>query len=149
MRIIPVASFSCPCLTPEALDRTHGEKIFQRSDTTWWLTGFKPGIISEPEELAMENIRITLKNQEMRDAFLAALIKLGYNFQPDKIVLEGNTIGFNFTSPKSRQPWDGEKRKIPQAINKKWVGLYNSTKKIINARDDSPATIKQIIEELN
>ncbi|MBF0367459.1 MAG: DUF4474 domain-containing protein, partial [Oligoflexia bacterium] len=36
----------------------NGVKIFDRKATHWWVTGFKAGMFSNPNELTMENIQI-------------------------------------------------------------------------------------------
>lgn len=57
------------------LKRTNGHTLFVRGpESHWWLTGFRWGEFSEPEDLVAE-IEITLKNDAMRAAFEKALPK--------------------------------------------------------------------------
>lgn len=75
--------------------------MFYRAARHWWLTGFRLGEYADPSELTME-ASLTLKDAAMRDAFLAALYKLGYT---DKEVRTGgNTVLILFKKPHSKQP---------------------------------------------
>ena len=66
-----------------------GEELFVRPyQDTWWLTGFVPGKLdkyADRSQLKMK-IRITLKDKEMRDAFIEALKS------PECGFVEGNAI---------------------------------------------------------
>ncbi len=66
-----------------------GEELFVRPyQDTWWLTGFVPGRLdkyADRSQLKMK-IRITLKDAEMRDAFVEALKSSGCGFS------EGNAV---------------------------------------------------------
>ena len=63
---------------------SHDKVLFVRSyQETWWLTGFKIGKIdkfSDRSQLSMR-IRITLKDDGMREAFVKALCKWGVGFK--------------------------------------------------------------------
>lgn len=76
--------------------------LFRREGKHWWLTGFKLGVFSEPDDLAME-VSITLKDQAMRDAFLAELRKTGYTDRELRVF--NNTVWIFFTKPHSKQPY--------------------------------------------
>lgn len=76
--------------------------LFRREGKHWWLTGFKLGEFSEPHELSME-VAITLKDPEMRGAFVAALREAGYSEQEMRIL--HNTVWIFFTKPHSQQPY--------------------------------------------
>lgn len=80
----------------------NGDVLIDRMERHWWLTGFKLGTFSEPEELTMI-IEITLKNTEMQNAFIQGLLKAGYD--RNEIFLNGNTIGLQFDTPKTAQPY--------------------------------------------
>lgn len=60
-----------------------GEELFTRDyQDTWWLTGFVPGRLdkfADRSQLTMK-MRITLKDAEMRDAFVEALQQPGVGF---------------------------------------------------------------------
>src|SRR3954447_21317050 len=48
-----------------------GTVLFTRGpEPHWWLTGFKWGVLSDPTQLSVD-VAITLKDDAMRDAFLA------------------------------------------------------------------------------
>lgn len=79
----------------------NGEEIFRRGEKHWWLTGFKLGEFSEPSELKM-NIRIVFKDSQMRDAFIEALLKIGY--QDWEILRNSFTVGFVFDKTHTPQP---------------------------------------------
>lgn len=81
--------------------KKNGKKLFTRKDKHWWLTGFKLGEFSEPEELTME-LNITLKNDAMRDAFIKGLKEAGYT--KDEIIISNNTVSIEFKEPLTPQP---------------------------------------------
>lgn len=81
--------------------KKNGEVLFKRRDKHWWLTGFKLGEFSEPEELSM-HIRLRLKDKNMANAFAEELIKIGYKL--DDISISGNSVSVYFETPKTRQP---------------------------------------------
>jgi len=77
--------------------------VFERSaDKHWWLTGFKPAEFSSGSDLKME-IEITMKDYEMRDAFVAGLVKLGY--PRGDIKTNETKVSFTYDRPYSKQPW--------------------------------------------
>jgi hypothetical protein len=75
--------------------------LFRRSALHWWLTGFRLGEFTNPEELVME-AGITLKTAAMRAAFVDALANLGYTDTDARVY--GNTVTITFAAPKTRQP---------------------------------------------
>ena len=74
-----------------------GEELFTRPyQDTWWLTGFVPGRLdkyADRSQLKMK-IRITLKDSEMRDAFVEALESSGCGFTKGNAV----TVDTYYTS---------------------------------------------------
>lgn len=75
--------------------------IMARRARHWWLTGFKLGEFSEPEDLVM-NCEITLKDQAMLTAFIGGLEEAGYNtneFSVNKL-----TVNIVFNKPRTSQP---------------------------------------------
>lgn len=78
-----------------------GKVMFKREGKHWWLTGFKVGEYSEPSELVM-NMKITLKDEKMKSAFILGLRKAGYSNKEIKI--DRNTISLVFEKPHSIQP---------------------------------------------
>jgi hypothetical protein len=79
----------------------NGQTLFTRNDRHWWLTGFKLGEFAEPSELTMD-IKLTLANAAMRDAFLDGFRKAGY--ADHEYSLDGNTVSFIFDFPHTSQP---------------------------------------------
>lgn len=86
-----------------------GKEMIRREEVHWWLTGFVMGRYSPREDLTMQ-IELTFPNNEMKNAFLQALMRLGYG--QDGIGVRKNTVLFSFTRPKSRQPKRGKVRTI-------------------------------------
>jgi hypothetical protein len=73
----------------------NGEKVFTRGpEPHWWLTGFKWGVFSEPAELSVD-VAITLKDEAMSQAFLAAIQGRPY----PNLKVEGTTVSFTFDQP--------------------------------------------------
>ncbi len=102
----------------------NGVKLFARGpERHWWLTGFKWGVLSEPEELAMD-VSIELLDSTMTAAFTAALAGMGYT----GVQTVGNTVSFRFDTPKTHQP----RADVPhivtvvRAANQQIVGFYNN-----------------------
>lgn len=81
--------------------KKNGNILFTREGKHWWLTGFRLGEFSEPSELTMD-ISITLKDEIMRDAFLAGFSVTGYSDTEYTVV--GNTVSFTFDIPRTKQP---------------------------------------------
>ena len=78
----------------------NGQALFSRGPQKhWWLTGFKWGVMSEPRELSVD-LSITLKDDAMRDAFLAAIAGRPY----PNLAVHGDTVSFTFETPFSPQP---------------------------------------------
>ena len=77
----------------------NGEPLFQRGpEKHWWLTGFKWGVLSKPDELTMD-LKITFPNEEMQAAFLGAVTKTGYT----DIKTDSTTVSFVFDKPMTYQ----------------------------------------------
>ncbi len=86
------------------------ELLFTRGpEQHWWLTGFKCGVYSEPEDLRTEN-SITFANEEIKECFLEAFQNRYAGTRP--INVNGRTVTFSFIFPSSYQP-----RKFPGLIN--------------------------------
>lgn len=104
--------------------------LFYRNELHWWLTGFRLGEFTDPEDLVM-HAQITLKNKEMRDVFIAALIKTGY--KKNEIAYQGTTVGFVYDKPRSKQPHTRNPiiDHIMQTNNKRNCYAYNEATKLI------------------
>jgi hypothetical protein len=101
----------------------NGQKLFSRGpDQHWWLTGFKWGVFSNPEDLTMD-VSITCKDAGMTSAFGASLRTVGYQ----NVNVSGNAVGFTFGTPYTPQPRTGNPL-VPtvQAQNKAIVQAYNA-----------------------
>ncbi|MBT8339719.1 MAG: DUF4474 domain-containing protein [Desulfatitalea sp.] len=78
----------------------NGTSLFSREPQMhWWLTGFKWGILSTPEQLTMD-LKIGFPNGVMKEQFILAVDRAGY----DNIQIDGNTVGFTFARPTTKQP---------------------------------------------
>jgi hypothetical protein len=75
---------------------------FKLKDKHWWLAGFTPGVFSEPSELKMD-ISITLKDEAMSNAFVKALIDVGYG--ENEILQHNNQVNLTFDVPRTKQPF--------------------------------------------
>jgi hypothetical protein len=80
--------------------RKNGNYLFSRNAVHWWLTAFRLGEFSEPSELSM-SVEITLKNVEMRNAFIDAFIEAGYS--KGEYTYSNNTVRFVYETPHSPQ----------------------------------------------
>ena len=75
--------------------RRNGTVLFTRGpEVHWWLTGFKWGVLSDPGQLSMD-VRITLKDNVMRDAFMAGIAGRPY----PNLAVNGTTVSFTFDQP--------------------------------------------------
>jgi len=95
--------------------KKNGRTLFSRKGRHWWLTGFRLGEYSEPSELVMY-ISITLKDREMRNAFLKGLKKTGYSSRDTAV--SGNSVSLVFGKPHSPQPYT-RSPKTDEIIQKK------------------------------
>lgn len=82
--------------------KKNGQLLFTREAKHWWLTGFILGEFSEPSELTM-NIKITLKDEVMLEAFLNGLRNAGYS--DGQFIVAKNTVSLTFDTPHSPQPF--------------------------------------------
>jgi hypothetical protein len=103
--------------------RRNGAPLFTRGpEKHWWLTGFKWGVLSEASALSVD-LSITLKDEAMRDAFLAAI----HNRPYPNLVVKGNTVSFTFERTFTPQPpIDPAIVKLVMANNTLIVNTYNS-----------------------
>jgi hypothetical protein len=102
----------------------NGLKVFSRGpEKHWWLTGFKWGLLSEPEDLTMD-VSIECLDSVMKTALVNSLIAMGYQ----NVQTNGNTVSFRFDGPKTHQP----RADTPAAVsavriaNQQIVAAYNS-----------------------
>lgn len=76
--------------------RKNGRILIQRKALHWWITGFKLGEFSDPDELTME-AKIKFPNRKMRDAFVEGLYKIGYHFS--EFSVRRTTVTVQYTKP--------------------------------------------------
>ena len=100
----------------------NGSLIAEISEQHWWLTAFYLGLFSEPTELSM-NIGVTLRNRNMRNAFIEGLLKAGY--QPQNIQISCNTVIFSFSeSILERSGFTRWRIRLAQWKNCFWCHVY-------------------------
>lgn len=78
-----------------------GQSLFSRRDIHWWLTGFRTGEYTAPEDVVLE-VSIVFPNEEMRKCFSESLCRMGYH--QCEINVYGNTVSFLFSIPHTGQP---------------------------------------------
>jgi UDP-2,3-diacylglucosamine pyrophosphatase LpxH len=123
--------------------KKNGETLFKRKDKHWWLTGFVLGGFAEPSELVMD-MSITLKDREMRDAFVKGLIKAGYSI--NEIQIYRNTVSLTFDKTRTPQPYT----RIPSTdwvIQRKNELLCNMYQDITKDYDNFPDKVRAIKEK--
>lgn len=77
----------------------NGQRLFSRGpEKHWWLTGFKWGVYSRPQELTMD-VSITCLDAAMCAALVQALQAMGHSLD-----VSSTTVRFGFTTPRSHQP---------------------------------------------
>jgi hypothetical protein len=128
------------------------ELLFTRKDRHWWLTGFKLGEFSEPDELTAD-ISITLKNGAMCDAFIKALHNAGYAYQ--EMSVKNYTISFTFNRPRASQPltrttmtdWITQRRneRLCKEYQKMTRGYETTPEKLQAIQKLSPKMYEQLI----
>ncbi|MBQ7956278.1 MAG: DUF4474 domain-containing protein [Lachnospiraceae bacterium] len=81
-------------MLPLSLNLTKkGTTIASFNDRHWWLTTFRLGCFSHPEELAL-HVSVTFPNPEMAGAFVVGLFNAGYSTKDIRRYY--NTISFSF-----------------------------------------------------
>ena len=101
----------------------NGQKLFSRGPKKhWWLTGFKWGVYSHPDELTMD-VSITCLDAAMCAALVGALQGMGY-----KVNVSSTRVSFEFATPTTHQP-RSDTPAIVQAvevIDRQIVNQYNA-----------------------
>lgn len=97
--------YFCPkdedCIYMSFVLRKNGNLLFARSGYHWWLTGFKLGEFSHPDELSME-IELDLYDKKMADALAQALKNAGYH--EDEYRVQGRRVTVLYDKPHTKQP---------------------------------------------
>ncbi|MFU0826157.1 MAG: hypothetical protein ACFWTJ_01275 [Lachnoclostridium sp.] len=104
--------------------KKNGKELFHRKELHWWLTGFRLGEFSWPSELTVD-YEITLKDEEMLDAFIGGLTKAGYSFSD--FTVRGNSVTLTYDKPHYKQPSTRTPfiENYMQANNKRNCEAYN------------------------
>ena len=122
-----------------------GELLFIRGwERHWWLTGFRWGLLSQPEQLTMM-VGIRFPDREMQRAFVCEGLKeMGYTYiEPDCCSVE-----FCFADPISKQPDIREKlRNSVQGINRELVNTYNNLREKYGITCNDPNVISQTLNQ--
>ncbi|WP_332768226.1 DUF4474 domain-containing protein [Phenylobacterium sp.] len=120
----------------------NGTPLFTRGpELHWWLTGFKWGVYSTPDQLTMD-IAISLPAADMHAGFIAALSAMGYTYKDD-----GVTVSFTFAAPFAPQPWTGSPGLAPaQAMQQAIVATYDAFNLPNNDPNQVPAAVAAQIE---
>jgi len=127
--------------------KKNAKEVFARSGRHWWLTGFKPGEFSNPQDLTMDIVINLSDHPDMLNPFLNGLKKIGY--EDNQLMLEGNTVKFRFDRPKTPQPLTDESMIAEiQKNNKRLVDLYNQAKKEVGVTDNSPKSIEKMVDQV-
>jgi hypothetical protein len=119
------------------------EFLFGREDNHWWLTGFKLGEFSEPSELTMY-LSITLRDEVMREAFVAGLLNAGY--LEHEINIDENTVRLKFEKAHTQQP-NTRTELTDRIIQRKNQILCERYQEITSPYDTFPEKMKAIQEQ--
>lgn len=116
----------CLTLSEPALNQQRdGKSILAKlCDRHWWLTAFRTGSFAKPSELQL-CVSVTLRNQEMAEAFLRGLLNTGYN--PAEIQHCCNTVRFTFAKPKNPPKYSFFYRLVRRIVlcnNRLWCKVY-------------------------
>lgn len=85
--------------------------ILQRNAVHWWLTGFRVGMYTQPEELTLR-VGVSFPNLGMCSAFYEGLLRAGYGRK--EIYVDKHTVFFSFGKPHTKQY-------SPKVLRRKWV----------------------------
>jgi hypothetical protein len=131
-----------------------GQKLFSRGpEKHWWLTGFKWGELSRPEDLSME-VAITFLDVGMCHAFVTGLTQVGH--RPTQV--QGPTVRFPFQQPRTHQPRlePGRQSQFAQVrrSNGDLVATYNRLKSQLYLPNNDPNRItgeaeRKVIDYIN
>ena len=127
--------------------RKNRKIVFSREGIHWWLTGFKLGEFSEPDQLTMD-VRITLKDRSMCNAFVTELYRMGY--AGNKIRVIGTTVWIYYDQPYSPQPLSRTPltQRIMQIKNKGLCDQYQDITQGYSTTPEKIAVIKAKAPEL-
>lgn len=116
--------------------RRGGEVLFTRGpEAHWWLTGFKWGVLSRPEELSVD-YTIEFTDPAMQAAFEGGLRARGYT----DITSSAGATSFRFATPYAPQPRAETPELVVAAMaaNQRIVDAYNA----LGAPNDDPNQVQ-------
>ena len=100
-----------------------GSRLFSVCGRHWWLTGFRPGVWAQPEDLVMD-ASLTFPDHAMLRSFTNSLLQTGY--RGCDLCVCGLTVSFKFAAPYTRQPRLGYRLscRFSQWKNRLFCALY-------------------------
>jgi len=121
--------------------KRHGRTIIKRKQKHWWLTGFKLGEYAGPDDLTMD-IKITLKNKDMLNAFVGGLLNVGYI--EEELKIKENTLSLHYSKPKTEQPTTRTERtdELILASSKKLCSIYQEITEPYDSMPEKANAIK-------
>lgn len=132
--------------------RKNGNLLLTRTAYHWWITAFKLGEFTWPDELSMDII-IDLYDTRMAYAFAEALMKSGYT--DEEFGLRGRRVYIRFTKPHTAQPFTRSSftENLMQKNNKSFCEAYqylteaytDTLDKLEIVRNESPNMYGQIL----
>lgn len=127
--------------------RKNGKTVMRRKDVHWWLTGFRLGEFTEPEELTMD-IRIRFPDGDMCAAFVGGLQEAGY--QKWEYRVRGNEVRIHYDRPHGAQPLAGRmiQRELVQQTNENNCEMYQAATARFPHTLDKLEFIKASVPEL-
>ena len=131
-----------------------GKVRFTREQEHWWLTGFALGDYCEPSDLVVQ-AQITLKTEEMCNAFVEALKRSGY--QEGEYQAFGNTVCVLFQKPYSPQPMEAnpilaellqkKNRMLCQSFQEITGGIGSALDKLMYVQRKEPRLFPMLFNE--
>jgi hypothetical protein len=122
-----------------------GQKLFSRGpERHWWLTGFKWGELSSPEDLSMD-VSIKFPDATMSQAFVNALKGLGYQ----KVdAPSGGPVRFTFDQPRTKfQPRKESTFANVRTVNNAIVSKYKQLRLASNDPNKITGDLERTISD--
>ncbi|NLZ83713.1 MAG: DUF4474 domain-containing protein [Clostridiales bacterium] len=132
--------------------RKNNNLFLTRSGYHWWLTGFKLGEFTDPDDLSMD-IMVELYNRTMANSFINGLIKAGY--KEHEFAVRGHRVYIHFNKPHTSQPitrtsiteyiMQKNNENLCNSYAKLTEGYTETIDKIYVVKDKSPNMYKQML----
>lgn len=117
-------------------------EIFRRSGIHWWLTGFKPGVCSDPTNLSMENITIKFTDPGMAKAFYDSASKYFGNVKEYNYSIASDIVKFRWQKTIADQP-----NKAARTMYLEYDCKLAAQTKLIMKDNYNPRNINKIIDQ--